>query len=205
MGMKSSETVFTDSTVPNSSCCACADPTSGSCTNTTSPRASCAKWVMPTRAVPSPRSFTHSWSLVYLSSAGYMGPPGSSVNDGALLALVEGRRDDLGLRGLAADLDEDAAAHLGVLGGDHGEADVLAQGGGRRAAGDEADGPSVLHHGHAVAGDVALLQGAEAHDLARQPRRFRLEERLAAQEVALVEFHDPAESGLQRVDLVADL
>src|SRR4051794_1381736 len=44
-------------------------PASGNCTNTTSPRLSCAKSVMPIRAT-SPVTRTHSCSAVYFRSSG---------------------------------------------------------------------------------------------------------------------------------------
>src|SRR5690606_10061298 len=67
-----SETLLVDSTSPIACPTSTSASTSGSETNTMSPNASCAYWVMPTRTTPS--SFgvvTHSWSDVYFSSSGY--------------------------------------------------------------------------------------------------------------------------------------
>src|ERR671911_202302 len=64
-----SETDFVDSTSAMLVIALTAAPTSGSCTNTTSPRASWAKSVIPTRARP-PSTATHSCSFVYRNRSG---------------------------------------------------------------------------------------------------------------------------------------
>src|SRR5699024_12431966 len=68
-----SDTDLVDSISPNGSPASIPSPTSGSSTNTISPRASAAKWVMPTRTTsPSVMSvvLTHSCSSDYRQSVG---------------------------------------------------------------------------------------------------------------------------------------
>src|SRR4051812_5739557 len=64
-----SDTDLVDSTSPRAPPAWSDAPSSGSWTNTTSPRASWAKSVMPTRTLPSSMR-AHSWSLVYRRSSG---------------------------------------------------------------------------------------------------------------------------------------
>src|SRR5262252_269073 len=64
-----SETDFVDSTSATLLIAATVAPVSGGCTNTTSPSASCAKSVIPTRARP-PSTETHSCSFVYRNPSG---------------------------------------------------------------------------------------------------------------------------------------
>src|SRR5207248_385541 len=69
MGASMSDTDLVDSTSPRDPPASSEAPSSGSWTNTTSPRASWAKSVIPTRTLPSSRR-AHSWSLVYRRSSG---------------------------------------------------------------------------------------------------------------------------------------
>src|SRR5436190_14273332 len=80
MGLKTSETDLVDSTSPKGWPAWTSVPTSGTSTYTTSPSASWAKSVIPTRMRPSPSSRAHSCSFVYLSSSGYStdAPPATS-------------------------------------------------------------------------------------------------------------------------------
>src|SRR4051812_28047345 len=64
-----SDTDLVDSTSPRAPPASRDAPSSGSWTKTTSPRASWAKSVMPTRIFPSSRR-AHSWSFVYRRSSG---------------------------------------------------------------------------------------------------------------------------------------
>src|SRR5919198_3143214 len=73
-GAYTSDTDFVDSTSPKGSPAWTSVPTSGTSTYTTSPRASWAKSVMPTRTRPPPSSRAHSCSLVYLRSSGNSTP-----------------------------------------------------------------------------------------------------------------------------------
>src|SRR5690625_2750288 len=69
IGAYSSDTVFTDSTLPNGSSISIVSPTSGSSTKTTSPSSDCANSVIPMRkSLPSSR--THSCSFEYIKSFG---------------------------------------------------------------------------------------------------------------------------------------
>src|SRR4249920_3495056 len=108
-----SEAALTDSTTPTTSPAFTFAPTFGNSTNTMSPRASCAKSVMPTASVPSGSVRTHSWVGVYLSFSGVftiaclVGSVQESV-DQALAVAHEGRRHDAGAQALAADLDLDS-------------------------------------------------------------------------------------------------
>src|SRR6478736_2681224 len=65
-GAKTSLTDFVDSTSPQESPGDTVSPTAGSDTYTTSPRASCAKEVIPTRTTPSSPTRTYSRSLMSL-------------------------------------------------------------------------------------------------------------------------------------------
>src|SRR5450759_1547806 len=71
-GEYSSETDLTDSISPNASPATTSSPTAGRSTYTTSPSWSWAKSVMPIDAT-SPSVLSHSCSLSYLRSVGYMG------------------------------------------------------------------------------------------------------------------------------------
>src|SRR6478735_919074 len=64
-----SDTDLVDSTSLKLPLTSTSRPTSGSCTNTTSPRLSCAKSVMPIRTLP-PSTLAHSWSEEYRRSSG---------------------------------------------------------------------------------------------------------------------------------------
>src|SRR6188768_2577587 len=83
-----SDTDLVDSTSLNLPLTSTSRPTSGSCTNTTSPRLSCAKSVMPIRTLP-PSTFAHSWSEEYRRSSGmFMGrEPIRSPRSGSSLHL----------------------------------------------------------------------------------------------------------------------
>src|SRR5690349_11000375 len=64
--MYRSAAAFTDSTTPATSPFLNVVPTAGRSTNTTSPSASCAWWVMPTVAASWSSMLIHSWSWVYM-------------------------------------------------------------------------------------------------------------------------------------------
>src|SRR5215212_2399170 len=103
---------------------------------------------MPTFAV-APSIFTHSWSLVYFRSAGYMrfsNSPG--LGAGLLLPLVERRRDDSRFRAPAADVDLEIGAWRRAIRRHVGHADRLLQKRGLRAA---------RHHAGLVAADVDVV------------------------------------------------
>src|SRR5699024_157577 len=68
-GAYSSETVLTDSTLPNGSSASNSSPTSGNSTNTMSPNSDWAKSVIPMRTLSS-SFFTHSCSSEYSNSFG---------------------------------------------------------------------------------------------------------------------------------------
>src|SRR5438132_1197522 len=106
---------------------------------------------MPTVAT-SPFSSTHSWSLVKRIGAGSLRLAGVAVRD-------EGKRNDLGGLGLAADDGGEACAGRGEGGRDKGEGDGMAQAGAEAAGGDAAD------HRPVGAGDLGALPSRSALDL----------------------------------------
>src|SRR5690606_4828898 len=131
-------------------------------------------------------------------SRGGWGPHGNrtpSPADGAL--LVERGSDDLGGDGAVADDDLDGGAGRGGLDRDVGQADALVQRRAEHPAGDLAGGLAADPHLVAMAREGALLRDEPGQALADA---FLLQagERLAAQEVVLVELDDPAEAGLER-------
>src|SRR4051812_41781942 len=115
---------------------------------------------MPTRALL-PSIFTHSWSLVYLRSAGYM----------SLRSLVERHRHDRRLRAAAADVDLEFGARRRAAGREIRHADRLLQVRRLRPAGHDAGLFAANVDIVAVAADRAL-EHLETHELARRPFRF---------------------------------
>src|SRR6266540_4067198 len=83
-GANTSETDLVDSTSPKGSPPDTSVPTSGMSTYTTSPRASWAKSVMPTRTNPSPSILAHSCCSVYRRSSGYSIDPSMARCDDGL-------------------------------------------------------------------------------------------------------------------------
>src|SRR5947209_5997944 len=71
---------------------------------------------MPTVPVP-PSARTHSWSLVYLRSVGYMSAPGRPEGLLLLLPLIKRHRHDGGLHAAAAYVDLELGPRVGTIGG----------------------------------------------------------------------------------------
>src|SRR3990172_576236 len=138
----------------------------------------------------------HSCSFVYFKSSGkFMGL--SSLGGDSLLLRVERGLHDFGRDRATAYVDGKRRA-LGREAGRHvGEPDRDAETGRFRAAGDVADRFPVLEHGVAVARD-AWLGEREADELLREARLLLLLQRLAPDEVALVQLHHPGQARLER-------
>src|SRR4051794_18724073 len=138
-GATTSETALTDSTSAYGVSFFTVAPTSGGSKNTTSPSCSCAYQVMPIVAM-SPSIRAQSCSAWYLRSDGY------EASAKVLLLAVEGLLADLGGPGLAANVDLEGGAGLGLVRRQVGHADPDVEARAERAGRD-----------HAAAGDGVAL------------------------------------------------
>src|SRR5204863_3133884 len=149
---------------------------------------------MPTLATP-PSIFTHSWSLVYFKSDGYMCAPGGPGGPALLLPLVKRHGDDHGLHPAAANLDLELGARGRAVGRKIRHADRLLQERCLRPAGDDARFLAVDENVVAVAPDRAV-EHLEARQLARRPLGLLPLQDVGADERLLLPADDPVEVGL---------
>src|SRR6185436_19202488 len=159
---------------------------------------------MPT--VPrSPSTLIHSWSLVYLSPAGYaISSPGRRSS--GTRPLVKGHRHDLRTSATAANVHVKFCPNRGVSARQVRHADRLLQIRRLRAA---------RHHAHPGVAEIrvvslpgdAAIDHLEAHEFPRNTFGFLLAQRLGADEIGLLPADDPSEIGLERgrrlIDVVA--
>src|SRR5437868_1531060 len=118
--------------------------------------------------------------------------------------LIEWRFDDRSWNALSADLDLERVSLLRSLGRQIARADRNAERGAHGAAAHHATRLVAVEHGITVAGDVAIAQ-READEFFLDAGRLLLVERRAADELSLLELHEPVEIRLERRDRVVDV
>src|SRR5262249_23552872 len=123
---------------------------------------------------------------------------------GHLSPLPKRRLDNLGGNRPAADLDGERRPFRRKLGRNVADSDRLFHGGTKRPGGHYPCRGAVLDDVVAVA-RYARLQKLEANELSAHPFRLLALERRAADEVPLVQLHNPAQPGLERCVLFVDV
>src|SRR6266852_474157 len=187
-GAKSSETAFTDSTVPKLlPACSCA-PALGSSTKTISPNDCCAWSVMPTKPVL-PAILIHSCSLVYLQSFGIaIGSTCPCWELRFFRALVKRGRHYLAFDLLSADIDEQLMVDFRICRRHIRQRNVLLQERRGRSAGNVAEFASgLVKYFVSIARDAAVHR-FQTNQNALQSRGLNFFQGGAADEIAFVHF-----------------